>query len=199
MATQDDDIERWLAELAGNGDASSAETRALRRAILRNAERRDADGERQLDSAASDEHAWQQLQFRLRREGILRGKMWVVGRVPMALAATVVLAVTVGIFSHQFSDRDLPIVENDVPVFRGEFTVLQVSSGSAARDAQRLAKAAAKVGGKPTIYRTTEGWTIDATLDTADVEVLSKELARFGVSLPSDYVGVVRINVVPRP
>lgn len=100
---------QWLAALAGQPDPQAdprlnAQAAALRQALQAHSSRLDA----QVPPA--DDQLWQQLQFRLRREALLRpAPRW---RQPgtWALAATVVLAVGLGLHAgrggHWFGRDD---------------------------------------------------------------------------------------------
>ncbi|MCW2314356.1 hypothetical protein [Rhodoferax antarcticus] len=91
---EDQDVESWFKQLRSSQTdeptAANEEDRVMYQAIIQNHRQKDAE---LLEGAQSHDHAWQQMRFRLKREGLLQSfgawKTWM----PMAMAAALVAAV----------------------------------------------------------------------------------------------------------
>lgn len=96
----DQDLEDWIRSLHSHAQPASSQDshdpKALRHAILAHHRRHH---HALLADALSDDHAWQRMQFRLKRS---RGTGWKKTGwwVPTAMAAALVMALTVPLMSH---------------------------------------------------------------------------------------------------
>lgn len=89
-----DDAEDWLARLRASRNAEptaeNEEDRAMYHAIIQHHQQQEAQ---LLKDAQSDDHAWQQMRFRLKKEGLFQAgiswKTWM----PMAMAAALLASV----------------------------------------------------------------------------------------------------------
>ena len=90
----EDDVDAWIARLraarSADPSAGSVEDQAMRQAIIEYHQRQEAE---LLKDAQSHDHAWQQMRFRLKKEGLLQAatpwKTWV----PVAMAAAILAVV----------------------------------------------------------------------------------------------------------
>ena len=160
--TPDHEDEQWLSALAGRSDPAADSTRnlqaeALRRALKARAER--------LDAAvpAADAAQYQQLLFRLRREGLLSAppiwqnpKMW-------GGAATVVLGVAVVIQSAGLFQGP-----GDADVMRGSKAGTLIVAEPEARLAELLTGLRA-AGEEPVVKREADGAVVLTVNSSAKV------------------------------
>lgn len=131
----DDDGEAWIARLraarTAEPTAANEEDRALYQVIMRQHREEEAE---LLKGAQSDDHAWQQLQFRLKKEGLLKTsnpwKTWV----PMAMAAALLAAVAL----PSLMAPGIDVLESEPATLRGSGQVFPVP------DPLKVAKAVAK-------------------------------------------------------
>lgn len=90
----DDDVEVWIERLrsarTAEPTAANEEDRAMYKAIMRHHREEEAE---LIKDAQSDDRAWQQMRFRLRKEGLIQAtnpwKTWA----PVAIAAALLVAV----------------------------------------------------------------------------------------------------------
>lgn len=95
----DDDVDAWIARLRAVKSAAPTEAneedKATYEAIMRYHEHEEAE---LLKDAQSESHAWQQMRFRLKREGLLNTgstkNVWL----PMAMAAALMAAIALPIW-----------------------------------------------------------------------------------------------------
>lgn len=172
MAAQDDDIEAWLRKLQGkDGQPTDAEARALRQAIAARA------AEIDKEVGQGDDHAWQQLRFRLRREGLVQGGRPAWARwVPAAAVATLAFGFGLAVLWPQ-GDADIAFSPDAPPVLRGA----PMAPPIAVADPQRSARRAAAIVGaeaRPAAWFHQERATLDFEIDAARVAQTQKELQR---------------------
>jgi hypothetical protein len=90
---EDEDLAAWLRKLRNARDqddsSESLQDKMMYQAIV---EQHRAKNAQLLEGAISDDHAWQQMRFRLKREGLLQRSSWKTW-VPVSLAAAVLAAV----------------------------------------------------------------------------------------------------------
>ncbi len=139
-ASDDADTDDWLLSLAGHHTDTSIEDSAIRQAILGYHQRQN---ESSLASASllSDDHAWQRMRFRLKREGLLAAQRqtWHIWA-PAAMAAAVVLAVVM-VPSLWQSQLPSPVVVSyaDPPTLRSVSGIATQTMTDPLKTAQQIA------------------------------------------------------------
>lgn len=170
MAAHDDDIEAWLRKLQRkDGPVTDAEAEALRQAIAAHA----AQGEK--PAGDGDDHAWQQLRFRLRREGLVQGGRPAWTRwVPAAAVATLALGVGLAVLWPP-GDPELAFNPDAPPTLRGAAGQQEIVVADPRRGARR---AAAIVGAeaRPLAWFHQDRATLDFEIDATRVAQTRKEL-----------------------
>jgi hypothetical protein len=151
-AGDDQDIEAWLASLAGRSPQANddREAQALRRAVLARAEASASA----LDPTA-ETAAWERLRFRLRRDNLVgsaaprRARVWL----PAAAAAVLVLGVAVTYWGRQSDDlSQIAVVDDAAPVFRGGPEPFVATVADPAQAARRVALALKRQQVQATVY-----------------------------------------------
>jgi len=189
MAQPPDDLERWLAELAGH-DATRGErceSQALRRVILDEAAREAPT------LALDDDRATEQLLFRLRREGLLKHR-----RLPAwgyALAATLAAA-AVGLVVLRDNPAPTPevVAYGEPPIWRGAYSQLAVRNAAPRASAEKLVVALRAEGVQADIYAMGPVFTVDAELPDPLTPALAAPFKAFGLTVKP---GRVRIEFKP--
>ena len=160
-----DEAEAWLARLRASRSAKptpdNEEDRAMVQAIIQHHKNQEAE---LLKDAQSSDQAWQQMRFRLKREGLLqygnRWKTWV----PMAMAAAVLAAVVL----PALLGPSIDVLDTEPTTLRGGGLSFQAS------DPLKQAKAVAK-DLKPLDPSLKLHWfggvaTIDVDLEAAELD-----------------------------
>ena len=162
MADHPDDLDRWLAGLAGSEPAGGqrSELQTLRRVIVAEAEKLD-DGS---DAGAKAEtQALERLLFRLRRERLLPRKsrpVWLV-----ALAATLAV-VTLGSLMLRQPETTAPelVAYGEPPVWRGALAQFEVHTANPRKRAEAFAAALRSEGQQAAIYVEGDVFMVEAEL-----------------------------------
>lgn len=161
---EDDDAEVWIARLRASRSAEptpdNEEDRAMYQAIVNYHREQEAE---LLKDAQSDDHAWQQMRFRLKKEGLLQSNPWKTW-VPMAMAAAVLAAVVL----PTLMGPGIDVLDTEPATLRGSGLSFQV------QDPLKLAKAVAK-DLKPLDPSLKLHWfggvaTIDVDLEAAELD-----------------------------
>jgi len=201
----DDDIDRWVDQLAGKKrpDApadEAAEVQALRRAIEAQVLREAAAAAPPTEAeTAADAHAWQRMQFRMRGEGLLKPKRpaWM-GWPSYAAAALLVLAVGVGVYMRPADEPEVVVAMGPSPKFRGEFVQIDVTAAEPLARAKRLARALEKLAAEPKVYFFEQRATVDFELVPAQRAAIERELAAMAIPTAGLKTGVTRVIFSPR-
>lgn len=196
----DDDIDRWVDQLAGQKrtDApadEAAEVQALQRAIEARALREAAHAPLPPTREADDAHDWQRMQFRMRGEGLLKPKRpaWM-GWPGYAAAALLVLAVGVGVLYLRPADEpEVVVAMGPSPKFRGEFVQIDVTAAEPLAQAKRLARALEKLSAQPKVYFFEQRATVDFELVPAQRAAIERELAAMDIPTTGLKTGVTRV------
>lgn len=205
MSPEDSDIERWVDQLAGRRRSDvpageAAEIARLQRAIERQAQSTppsapDEGTELELD----EKQAWQKMQFRLRGAGVLssaprRRMFWV----PMAAAATLLLAVGVALLLRTPADDGIAVALEAPPRYRSDVPIVEVRAGDPLAQAKRLARSIAPHGVEPRVYFHEGRATVEFDLQPAQRAAVERELK--ALSIPADGLktGVDRVVFIPR-
>ncbi|WP_172203990.1 hypothetical protein [Niveibacterium sp. COAC-50] len=189
MAQPPDDLDRWLAELAGREAARGerSESQALRRAILNEA-RLDA-----APPAADDEHATEQLLFRLRREGLLKRR-----RLPawgFALAATLAAAaVGLAVLRQATPPATEVVAYAEPPIWRGAYAQFEVKTPQPRVSAEKLVAALRAEGIQADIYAAAQVYTVDTELADPVKPALAAHFKAIGLAVKP---GRVRVEFKP--
>jgi len=162
---RDDDGEAWIARLraarTADPTAANEEDRALYQVVMRQHREEEAE---LLKDAQSDDHAWQQMRFRLKKEGLLKTsnpwKTWV----SMAMAAALLAAVAL----PSLMAPGINVLESEPATLRGGGQIFKVP------DPLKVAKGVAKEL-KPLDPSLKLHWhggvaTIDTDLKAADLD-----------------------------
>jgi len=199
----DDDIDRWVDQLAGQKrtDApadEAAEVQALQRAIEARALREAAHAPLPPTQEADDAHDWQRMQFRMRGEGLLKPKRpawpaWM-GWPGYAAAALLVLAIGVGVLYLRPADEpEVVVAMGPSPRFRGEFVQIDVTAAEPLAQAKRLARALEKLSAQPKVYFFEQRATVDFELAPAQRAAIERELAAMAIPTTGLKTGVTRV------
>lgn len=171
MATPDDRrIEEWVEALAGRTPPQADDAR-VRDAVSGHA----ATQAPPAEAPGAEDHAWQQLRFRLRREKLLRAPAQATR---WAVAAMVVLAAGAVFWSWQGTqpeDLGIAVAQGEMPLLRGgqpqEFAV------ASPRDvARRIGRQLADAKARPLAYVAASAITIDFDWDPAAQPDLERTL-----------------------
>ena len=162
--TDPDDIDTWIDQLSGAKPGAGADLQVLRRAIGAHVAREQAADQPRL---VADEHAWQQLRFRLRSEGLLAAprpawRHWL----PTAAAAAVLAALLLPAVLQD--RRGFEVTAGDPPMLRGDTDTVLEGPNPLAR-AQLLARQLAERGARPLLYFHEGTATLDFELDAANI------------------------------
>ncbi|WP_374511014.1 hypothetical protein [Niveibacterium sp.] len=188
MTQPQDDLDRWLAELAGQDMARGArsEPQALRRVILN-----EASQQEQL--ATDDDQATEQLLFRLRREGLLKRR-----RIPAwgyALAATLAAA-AIGLVVLRESPSPAPegVAYGEPPIWRGAFAQFEVRGRAPRASAEKLVGALRAEGVQADIYALGAIYTVDTELAAPLSAAVQAQFQALGIAVKP---GRVRVEFKP--
>jgi len=195
----DDDIDRWVDQLAGQKrtDAptdEAAEVQALQRAIEARALREAAHAPLPPTQEADDAHDWQRMQFRMRGEGLLKPKRpaWM-GWPSYAAAALLVLAVGVGVYLRPVDEPEVVVAMGPSPKFRGDFVQIDVTAAEPLAQAKRLARALEKLSAQPKVYFFEQRATVDFELAATQRAAIERELAAMAIPTTGLKTGVTRV------
>lgn len=198
-----DSDQDWFERLAGCGSvgkppASMAEREAdaLRRALVLQRAPGEADPPiTEATSTTARERRWQQLQFRLRREGLSElplhsARSWR-SRAgwAAALAASVLLAAVLVLTMGEGTHYTEP------PVMRGEYEVLSLADANPRGAAEALAQELRGMGLAITLHQRGKAYFLDAALDDSTLGAASERLRRLGAKAQP---GLLRIEFKPR-
>jgi hypothetical protein len=193
-----DSDQQWFDRLSGKltvakDEAALREADALRMALA--AERVAAAADPKIAAANApeeQERRWQQLQFRLKREGLLdkpaplRRRVWQAG---VAIAASVVLAVLV---VPRIGDPE-PIFD-EPPTLRGGVTLVKRLDAKPRQAAEALV-AALKAGGlQPRQYQLRQIFTVDVEMPSDAEEAALAAFKRAGLD---GKPGMTRVEIAP--
>jgi len=159
----DEDLDTWLNALAGRTeDKDVPEATMVRSTILRE----DLEIQAKIDrSAASDKNATQRLLFRLRRERVLHEPFFSRLRLPLAIAASLIVAVLVSFQFQGDKDTDSNVAYDEPPVFRGgSSNDIVLKAPAPAKVARALVAELGQAGLTATIYRDSDGYYVDFDL-----------------------------------
>jgi hypothetical protein len=179
----DDDLNAWLRGLSGEGAADS-ETVALAQAIARShkaARTLSVD----LQSPEAENHVWQQMRFRLRREGLLgkqetehtgriRWQLWA----PAAAVATIVAVLVVPNFWETEEPLQVSVLNREAPNYRSGAARNEIASKDPLVSAQQFAQKLAKKQLAPTLYFYGGTATLDFDLPADQTQAVAKDLQR---------------------
>lgn len=175
-----DDLDMWLTRLSNPSLQDDQELDALRRAIDKHHERAEqtVDELQKAGELLSDEHALQQLRFRLRQEGLApRARKWRIWA-PTAIAALLVVALVLPLLMPGEDYSHIPVLENAPPVFRNAHDVIEVKVRQPFKAAREFAEVAGE-GARPIIYQHEGLVTLDFEAKPSDLERLNPEIGRF--------------------
>lgn len=194
-----DSDQQWFDRLSGrlvvaSDEAALREADALRLALA--AERAAAEADPEIAAANApeqQERRWQQLQFRLKREGLLdaptpsRRRFW---QATAALAATVVMAV---LLVPRTGDEG-PFYD-EPPTMRGDFTLVKRQDARPRQAAEALA-AGLKAGGlEPRQYQLGKTFTVDVELPPDAGEAAGAAFKQAGLDTKT---GITRVEIAPK-
>ncbi len=195
-----DSDRQWFDRLSGkltaaDDKAALREADALRLALA--TERKAAQADPAIAAANSpeeQERRWQELQFRLKREGLLdkpgpsRRTVW---QATAALVAIVVMAVV--LVPRMGGDGD-PIYD-EPPTMRGGFVLVRRQDANPRQAAEALA-ASLKAGGvQPRLYQLGKTFTVDVELLPDADEAALAAVERAGLVAK---VGITRVEIAPK-
>jgi len=194
-----DSDQQWFDRLSGKlviakDEAALREADALRMALA--AERAAAAADPEIAAANApdeQERRWQQLQFRLKREGLLdkpappRRRVWQAGA---AIAASVVLAVLV---VPRMGDPG-PVFD-EPPTMRGDFTLVKRLDAKPRQAADALATALKAGGLQPRQYQLRQTFTVDVELLPDAEETALAAFKRAGLDAKP---GITRVEIAPK-
>ncbi|WP_374403253.1 hypothetical protein [Niveibacterium sp.] len=188
MTQPPDDLDRWLAELAGQATTRDArsEAQTLRRVILNEASA-------EAPPAVDDDHATEQLLFRLRREGLLKRR-----RLPAwgyALAATLAAA-AIGLVVLRENPTPAPdvVTYGEPPIWRGAFAQFEVRGPAPRMRAETLVGALRAEGVQADIYASGAVYTVDTELAAPLSDALVAQFQALGIVAKP---GRVRVEFKP--
>ena len=193
-----DSDQQWFDRLSGklvvtSDEAALREADALRLALATERAAADADPEIAAANAPQEqERRWQQLQFRLKRDGLLdqpapsRRRFW---QATAALAATVVMVV---LLVPRTGD-DGPFYD-EPPTMRGDFTLVKRQDAKPRQAAEALASSLKAGGLQPRQYQLGKVFTVDVEL-TPDADAVA--LAAFKQAGLEAKAGITRVEIAP--
>lgn len=164
-------IEEWLEELSTPVDNKAFEKISDTAAVLRRASAREANAVRHagLDTPEAQAHAFEQLRFRLRREGIHfhreRPRRWWTG------GAAAVAVVAIGLTIHQLMREPVDpwlSFEREAPSMRGSGSSERAVANPLA-DARRLARGLHNAGLQPILYIQADRVTVSFAIEEHQV------------------------------
>ena len=176
--TRGDDMDDWLADLAGkSSNVNSAAAGDTHQTLLRAAILRKAN---QTDSAlASDAHAWQRLQFKLRQEGLAkqptRSRFWLLAAGVAGLSICTLLV-------WQMSSSVLPtveVVQKEPPEWRESELVAAEVNEQPQQTAYRMATALSGSGTTAKVYEFRGKYVVEFKADSErlyEIQRVSGEL-----------------------
>jgi hypothetical protein len=131
---KEDDLADWLRQLRNaqhqEDSPATVENKAMYQAIVENHR---ADIAELLEDAQTDDHAWQQMRFRLKRENLLQPKRWKTW-LPLAMAASILAVVML----PTLKGAGVEVLDSEPTALRGGAMAFQVA------DPLKQAKSVAK-------------------------------------------------------
>lgn len=203
--TDDDDLDQWMDTLAGRKPASGAgqadpQAQALRAAVSRHAARIAPPPAAEADAKRAEDHAWQRLAFRLRREGPTgRTSVWARPWLPAAMVATLILGIGVNIYWGGSNDASFAVSYTEAPQYRSGIVVIDVTAARPVPSAQRLANAAQRFNASPRVYVFGGKAVLDLEVPADMVASLKKEFERNEVPTTKLQAGLVRVVFATSP
>ncbi len=191
-----DSDRQWFDRLSGKPvlvtDAEAIrEADALKLGLRFEQEALDADPE--LMAATSDaalQQQWEQLQFRLKREGLLQRppKAWW-QRWPAAAGVAAVVALASVLVPTLQPSYDAP------PVMRGEVRSRQLNVGEPRKSAEAFAAALREAALRPGVYRRDKTYVVDVDLEPEQLAPAAPAFKQLGLE-PTP--GFTRVEFAPR-
>jgi hypothetical protein len=193
-----DSDQQWFDRLSGKpavvkDAAALREADALQLALAKERGAAAADAEIAAANAPeAQERRWQQLQFRLKREGLTdkpapsRRRFW---QATAAVAATVAMAVL--LFPR--SGDDGPFYD-EPPTMRGEFTLVKRQHAQPRQAADTLAASLKAAGLQPRQYQLGKVFTVDVELLPDSGEAALAAFKQAGLDAKT---GITRIEIAP--
>lgn len=198
MADLNDD--QWFDALSGRevkdmNPASLEEMRLIRQALLED------EGEKQQNSGA-DEHAYQRLLFKMRRDGLLKAvtpetsgtthtkktpSLWRRFSLPLSAAATLLLGTTVLLLTTHLGENGRDSLGPDFEMRDDGVGVPQaLAVGNVSETVQGLSRLFEQAGIKHEVYQLGLKVGIEAHLPSPPPTALALELEKLGIKLPAD-------------
>lgn len=196
MGTPEDDIDDWIDSLAGKASKhkkQDPEANAIRESIVR---RLSSEGPTTEDSAAKEgeEHAWQKLAFRMRREGLTGRSGWSSARlIPAAAAAALLATIGTTLLWGPSEYENFPITETDAPRYRSAIVVIETSVTDPTRVARKLAHALEPFAAEPRIYVFGGRAVLDLNVNVSHISAVKNEFEKSGVRTDALLPGLVRV------
>lgn len=175
----DDGLDEWLARLSDPSSQHDRELNALRRAIHKHHEHAEqtVDELQKAGQLMSDEHALQQIRFRLRQEGLAhrerRWRTWA----PTAIAAMLVVTLVLPLLMLGEDYSHIPVLEHTPPAFRNAHDVIEVKVRQPLNAARKFADVVGE-GARPVVYQYEGRVTLDFEAKPSELERLNLEIAR---------------------
>ncbi|KNZ32626.1 MAG: hypothetical protein AD742_10380 [Methylibium sp. NZG] len=194
-----DSDQQWFDRLSGKlvvakDEAALREADALRLALATERAAAATDPEIAAANAPDEqERRWQELQFRLKREGLLeqtapsRRRFW---QASVAVAATVVMAV---VLFPRIGD-DGPFYD-EPPTMRGDFTLVKRQDAKPRQAADALATGLQAGGLQPRQYQLGNTFTVDVELLPDAGEAALAAFKQAGLAAKA---GITRVEISPK-
>ena len=194
-----DSDQQWFDRLSGKlvaakDEAALREADALRLALATERAAAAIDPEIAAANAPDEqERRWQQLQFRLKREGLLekpapsRRRFW---QASVAVAATVVMAV---VLFPRTGDEG-PFFD-EPPTMRGDFTLVKRQDAKPRQAADALASGLKAAGLQPRQYQLGDTFTVDVELLPDASEAALAAFKQAGLDAKA---GITRVEISPK-
>jgi hypothetical protein len=188
-----DSDQLWLDRLSGKpGDYPDTlavrEADAMRMALEQEEERLVREAQTQAESE-NTEHAWQRLQFAIRREGLLqprRRPRWTWPALGGVAAAVLLGAAMLPLLTSQ--DRS---IYPEPPVLRGGLPVRQVAVPQPRAAAEQFAQTLQAAGLKPALYQQAEDYVVDVVLRPGQAPSAAPAFQRLGLEPSPDLNRIV--------
>jgi hypothetical protein len=192
-----DSDQQWFDRLSGKLGAVTdpqavREANALRRALELDAEAMAADPEIAADTTdAEEQRRWEQLQFRLKREGLLAepaGRWWRRWPAATGLAAAALLS---ALLIPLWQGTNAPDYD-EPPIMKGEIDTRNVRATEPRRAAETLVKSLQQAGLKAALYQRDKTYVIDMVLAPEELAAAEPALRALGLQ---PRAGFARIEI----
>ena len=150
IQTDDSELDVWLAELAEKKPMADHSTQLLKEAIIRSANQANsADQE-----PATEAHAWQRLQFRLRQEGLAQPHAQPQRKLWLMAASIAALGLCAALAWHLIAIEEpaVALVQSEPPQWREADAASPELNDEPKQAAQRMASALAGKGTVAKVY-----------------------------------------------